>query len=298
MLRNIFLSTALILAAGNILVFADYPLIQYTIESRDPLYSQQQQDVELWYSGTRDLPPLMIYRYLPRSSENLFSVAAAFNLPYDSIATLNGWDAPGLLSSEKEVLIPNIPGLFVPEKPEGNWQRVLADNSRTSESVNIKVSSTTGETKPFKFFPGEKFTSAERIRFLGSLFSAPLRDVKITSPYGYRSNPFSGGLSFHPGVDLRAGMNTPVFAARDGIVKDTGTLEIYGHFIIIDHDGGYQSVYAHLNEVLVSTGETINAGDRIALSGDSGISTGPHLHFEIRRDGKPVDPSRLTSFYN
>ncbi len=298
MLRTVILSFILILAAGNTSVFADYPLIHFTIESRDPLYSQQQQDVEIWYSGTRDLPPLMIYRYIPRSSENLFSVAAAFNLPYDSIATLNGWDSPGLLNPEKELLIPNIPGLFVPEKPEGNWQNELTNNSRTSEPVNIKVDSRNGETNNLKFFPGEKFTSAERIRFLGSLFSAPLRDVKITSPFGYRSNPFRGGLSFHPGVDLRAGMNTPVFAARDGIVKDTGILEIYGHFIIIDHDGGYQSVYAHLNEVLVSAGEAVNAGDRIALSGNSGVSTGPHLHFEIRRDGKPVDPSRLTSFYN
>ncbi len=296
MLRNIFLSISLILTAGISSVFAEYPLIRYTIESRDPLYSQQQQDVEIWYSGVQDSPQLMIFRYFPRSSENLFSVAAAFNLPYDSIATLNGWDAPGLLSPEKEVLIPNIPGLFVPETPEGNWQRALAGNSRDSEPIIIKISSKAGETKTLRFYPGEKFSSAERIRFLGSLFSAPLRDVKITSSFGYRTNPFTGGLSFHPGVDLRAGMNTVVIAARDGIVKETGTLEIYGHFVIIDHDGGYQSVYAHLNEVLVSAGETVNAGDRIALSGNSGISTGPHLHFEIRRDGKPIDPSRLTSF--
>ena len=297
MLKTFILSIALILAAGSTSVFAEYPLIQYTIESRDPLYSQLQQDVELWYSGVKNSPPLMIFRYFPRSSENLFSVAAAFNLPYESIATLNEWDAPGLLSPEKEVLIPNIPGLFVPETPEGNWQRELADNSRDSEPVSIKVGSTSGEIKTFRFFSGEKFSSAERIRFLGSLFSAPMRDVKITSPFGYRSNPFTGGMSFHPGVDLRAGMKTLVIAARDGIVKETGTLEIYGHFIIIDHDGGYQSVYAHLNEVLVSAGETVNAGERIALSGNSGISTGPHLHFEIRRDGKPIDPSRITSFY-
>jgi murein DD-endopeptidase MepM/ murein hydrolase activator NlpD len=93
-------------------------------------------------------------------------------------------------------------------------------------------------------------------------------------------------------------MNTEVLAPRDGKVIETGTLEIYGHFVIIDHDGGYQSVYGHLNEILVSEGQMVDAGEVIALSGNSGISTGPHLHFEIRRDGKPVDPSRLTSFYD
>jgi len=293
--RIVFILLLQVLASSA--VVADYPLIHYTIESRDPLYSQQQQDVEIWYSGRGEPPPLMLYRYIPRDSENLFSVAAAFNLPYESIATLNGWDAPGLFSSGKVLLIPNIPGLFVPETPEGNWERELTDRSRESESINIRVNTGTGETRNLRFYPGEKFSSAERIRFLGSLFSTPLNDTRVTSPFGYRQNPFSGGMSFHPGVDLRASINTPVLAARDGVVKETGTLEIYGHFIIIDHDGGYQSVYAHLNEVLVSPGQKVSAGDRIALSGNSGISTGPHLHFEIRRDGKPVDPAGLTSFY-
>jgi murein DD-endopeptidase MepM/ murein hydrolase activator NlpD len=279
-------------------IYADYPLIHYTIESRDPLYSQQQQDVESWYSGLQDTPALILYRYIPRASEDIFSVAAAFNLPYDSLASLNCWDAPGLLSSGKEILIPGIPGLFIPESPVKNWEKHLAGNPREADPIKVKIRTAAGEIRDFNFFPGEKFTPGERIRFLGSLFSAPLEDVKITSSFGYRQNPFTGNMSFHPGVDLRASMNTEVLAARDGKVIETGTLEIYGHFVIIDHDGGYQSVYGHLNEILVSEGQMVDAGEVIALSGNSGISTGPHLHFEIRRDGKPVDPSRLTSFYD
>ena len=114
----------------------------------------------------------------------------------------------------------------------------------------------------------------------------------------FESDRYALFISFHPGVDLRASTGTPVMAARDGTVLETGTLEIYGLFVIINHDGGYQSVYAHLDEILVSEGQIVDAGDRIALSGNSGVSTGPHLHFEIRRNGKPADPSRLTSFYN
>ena len=290
--------TGFLLLSLTTVVSADYPLISYTIESRDPLYSQQQQDVELWYSGNEETPSLMIYRYVPRSSEDIFSVAAAFNLPYDSIATLNGWDAPGLLSPGKPILIPNIPGIFIPEEPEGSWENLLSENMKNGNPQSVKVTLGNGKTRKLNFFAGKKFSSTERIRFLGSLFSSPLANVKITSPFGYRPDPFSGGISFHPGVDLRASLNTDVFAARDGVVKETGTLEIYGHFVIIDHDGGYQSVYAHLNEVFVSAGEAVEAGERIALSGNSGISTGPHLHFEIRKDGKPIDPAKLTSFYD
>lgn len=287
-----------ILSAVSVGIFGDYPLITYTIESRDPLYSQQQQDVETWYSGRGTDLPLTIFRYIPRPSEDLFSVAAAFNLPYDALATLNQWEAPGLLTQGKPLLIPNIPGLFIPSSPEGNWERQLATTERNAEPHIVKVSQKSGDNRDYSFFPGDKFTSEERIKFLGSLFSSPLDDGRITSSFGYRPNPFTGGMSFHPGVDLRASTGTPVKAARDGFVGETGTLEIYGHFVIINHDGGYQSVYAHLDAILVIEGQVVDAGDRIALSGNSGISTGPHLHFEIRRNGKPADPSRLTSFYD
>lgn len=295
-MRNLLLFLfTLTLSVG---AFGDYPLISYTIKSRDPLYSQQQQDVETWYSGRGGDLPLTIFRYIPRPSEDLFSVAAAFNLPYEAIATLNRWEAPGLLTQGKPLLVPNIPGLFIPSSPEGKWERQLASSQRNAEPLTVKVSRKAGDNRDYSFFPGDKFTPEERINFLGSLFSSPLDDGKITSSFGYRANPFTGGMSFHPGVDLRAPTGTPVKAARDGTVGETGTLEIYGHFVIINHDGGYQSVYAHLDDILVTEGQVVDAGDRIALSGNSGISTGPHLHFEIRRNGKPADPSRLTSFYD
>jgi murein DD-endopeptidase MepM/ murein hydrolase activator NlpD len=105
-------------------------------------------------------------------------------------------------------------------------------------------------------------------------------------------------MTFHPGIDLRAATGTPVYAARDGIVGETGTLAIYGYYIILNHDGGFQSVYAHLEKILVTKGTSVTAGTLIAESGNSGVSTGPHLHFEIRRNGIPTDPSRLTSIYD
>ena len=288
------LSALLFFSAG--LLAADYPLIHYTVRSRDPLYSQQQQDVENWYRGDGEQPPLMVFRYRPTPSEDLFSVAAAFNLPYESLSTLNGWSAPGLFHPDREILVPNQPGIFIPSEPQGSWERDLssARNTETGEVLMIQMPG--GGSRGYYFIAGDRFSPEERISFLGSLFASPLAEGKITSPFGYRPHPFTGIRSFHPGVDMRAGIGTPVRAARDGIVFEKGTLEIYGHYIIINHEGGFQTVYAHLGDVLAETGQKVDAGDIIARSGNSGISTGPHLHFEIRRDGIPVDPSRLTSF--
>jgi len=276
----------------------DYPLIRYTVESRDPLYSQQQEDVELWYGGDKHTVSLAIFRYKPLVSEDLFSVAAAFNLPYDALATLNSWEAPAFFDAKDEVLIPNIPGIFIPKAPMGKWERMLSKSLRKGDSVSIQVVQKEGTSKEFEFFPGNKFTAEERVRFLGSLFSSPVAAGRITSPFGYRPDPFTGKPSFHPGIDLRVSTGTPVLAVRDGVIYDKGWVERYGYFVIVNHDGGYQSVYAHLDAILVEKKDLVDAGDLIALSGDSGISTGPHLHFELRRGGVPIDPSRLTSFYD
>lgn len=277
-------------------VAADYPLISYTIESRDPLYSQHQQDIELWYSGRAKSRPLVIFRYIPLPSEDIFSVAAAFNISYDSLATLNGWNSPGSLRAGGEVLIPNMPGMFVPAVPEDEWEESLSETIRSSEAIKVTIRLGNNKNKMFGFHPGDKFSADERIRFLGSSFSSPIKGSSITSSFGYRSNPFTGELGFHPGVDIRAPVGTPVFAVRNGTVLDIGTLKIHGLYVIINHDGGYQTVYAHLDEVLVKMGQHVGASDQIALSGNSGVSTGPHLHFEIRKNGKPTNPATLTSF--
>ena len=273
---------------------AEYPLIRYTVEARDPLYSQQQQDVESWYADPANPPVPAMYRYVPRESEDIFAVAAAFNLPYESLATLNGWDAPGLMHSGSEMVVPNMPGIFVPQVPRNSWERQLGENRSEKASVAVLVR-IAGDDRRFQFHPGEKFSSDERIRFLGSIFSSPVGRVRVSSGFGYRTDPFHGGASFHAGIDLRVPLGTSVKAAREGLVADTGTLESWGRFAIIDHDGQYQSIYAHLGDVLVSRGQRVKAGEIIALSGNSGFSTGPHLHFEIRRDGVPIDPSRITN---
>lgn len=113
---------------------------------------------------------------------------------------------------------------------------------------------------------------------------------RITSRYGYRTNPISGKYGLHTGVDIAAKESSDIVAAYNGVVKDTGYGDKKGNFVLMEHSDGTQTLYCHCSEVLVTEGSVIRAGEVIALVGSTGWSTGPHLHFEIHRDGSAVDP--------
>ena len=129
----------------------------------------------------------------------------------------------------------------------------------------------------------------------GGAFSWPVAGT-ITSPFGWRSNPFGGAPDFHPGLDIAAPMGTTVTAAASGTVILAQWYGGYGNFIMIDHGNGVASGYGHLSSIYVSVGQEISKGQAIGAVGSTGHSTGPHLHFEVRVNGKPVDPApRLRS---
>jgi murein DD-endopeptidase MepM/ murein hydrolase activator NlpD len=113
----------------------------------------------------------------------------------------------------------------------------------------------------------------------------------VSSAYGYRRNPF-GGLSgeFHPGIDFKGEYGDPIYATADGIVTRCDWYGGYGNAVVLNHSFGYQSLYGHMSKVNVMDGEEIKAGDLIGFIGSTGRSTGPHVHYEIRKDGIDIDP--------
>lgn len=113
----------------------------------------------------------------------------------------------------------------------------------------------------------------------------------ITSPFGYRRSPFGGGMEFHQGLDIAAPMGTTVQAASGGTVISAGWYGGYGNYILIDHGGGMATGYGHLSQIFVSAGQPVQKGQAIGAVGSTGMSTGPHLHFEVRLQGKPTDPA-------
>lgn len=124
---------------------------------------------------------------------------------------------------------------------------------------------------------------------LGNLLAVePVANARVSSPYGYRN---LGGREFHPGIDLAAAYGSPVYATGTGVVVYAGWMRGYGNFIEIDHGNGYKTRYGHSSRLLVSVGEKVTKNEQIAMVGCTGRCTGPHVHYEVLKDGKRQNPA-------
>jgi murein DD-endopeptidase MepM/ murein hydrolase activator NlpD len=125
---------------------------------------------------------------------------------------------------------------------------------------------------------------------LDGIFTLPLQGASLSSPYGLRIDPIGGAIGFHAGLDFGAEARTWIRAAGPGMVVVAGDCGGYGNCVVIDHGTSLATLYAHQSQVLVKVGDLVEVGQVIGLVGSTGISTGPHLHFEVRIHGRPIDP--------
>jgi murein DD-endopeptidase MepM/ murein hydrolase activator NlpD len=163
---------------------------------------------------------------------------------------------------------------------QGELQRLLAqfqadENSIASQIRAYQARSRAGGTIKLPPFSGR--------------FSAPVR-ARMTSPFGYRYHPILKVRRLHAGVDFGASSGTPIKAAADGVVIAAQYMRGYGNVVMIDHGGGLSTVYGHCSRLACSSGQRVTRGQHIANVGSTGMSTGPHLHFEVRVNGRAVNP--------
>jgi len=273
-----------------------FPIIA-RLDSRDDGYKQFIADVEVnrrrTFNRGRETAAalagsLTVYQYTPREGEDLLSLAARCNIPISALASLNRLNHPTSLEPGKPLLLPSAPGIFVPQEPMTDLERLLVLSRSATEDNSAAL--TIGTV--FYFFPGDEFSMTERAFFHNSGFRFPLRNYRLTSGFGMRKNPFSGNMRFHEGLDLAAPMGTEVYAAGDGIVTEIGDDPVYGNYIVIKHEGRWASLYGHLQRTGVALQSSVKSGMLIGWVGSTGQSTGPHLHFELRQDGKARDPGK------
>ena len=275
-----------------------YPLIK-KMDSSDLLFKQLTDDISSFYRNSeqkKELRPLQIYRILLEKDSTIFALAAHFNLPYETITTLNRINRPGIIKAGSEILIPNTPGIFVPSTPVSDIEYMVRSwrSMESAQKLNIKGKN----NGVFYFFSGEKFHQLERTFFLGIMFRFPLPTGVITSGFGERINPITGKPHFHNGIDIAAPSGTEILASRAGKILNTGYNNIYGNFITIKHEDNYETVYCHLKKILVELNQEVQSGMIIGTVGTTGMSTGPHLHFEILGRGQAKDPILMIAGQN
>lgn len=147
------------------------------------------------------------------------------------------------------------------------------------------------QIKSFDFLRGQAAQMSDRITHVPAIQPISSKYLKtMASGYGYRRDPIYGTSRFHEGMDFSAAIGTPVYATGDGTVKSAGWESGYGQSIDIDHGFNYLTRYAHLSQISVKAGQKVKRGDLIGKVGNTGKSTGPHLHYEVRFRGQPQNP--------
>ncbi len=132
--------------------------------------------------------------------------------------------------------------------------------------------------------------------YLNSKIKPPVSGV-ITSGFAYRYHPVTGTSDFHTGIDVAANEGTPILAALPGEVVEVGESQVYGNYIVLQHASNLRTSYAHCSKILASEGMAVRQGERIALVGETGVATGPHLHFSVIVDGEFTDPRWVLKDY-
>ncbi len=259
------------------------------------LFNLENKEIEEYiekvrYKIIKNITPLVVIRckYNPYK-HNLHSLAQMIGTNIESIRSTNYIEAIGLLYPGKELLLHNKKGMLYKIKQDNVSVKTIAKKF----SKSIKQICEINEIPPtYVFKKGEYvFLPDTYIKFKD--FMLPLFNARITSKFGWRKHPIFGILKYHEGIDLKQRYGAPVRAAADGKVIFAGWAEGYGKLVILKHHKGYTTYYGHLSKIRVKVGQSVYKGQIIGNVGTTGWTTGPHLHFEIRKNGIPVDPKKI-----
>lgn len=230
------------------------------------------------------------YRILP--GENISSIAKKFGLSISTVLSLNSFDNAHAISPGQRILLASQSGiLYTPKNQENLGDIVEKHGVSLQETLNVNglISDVIAPGLTI-FLPGAGLSQKDMADILGYFFTLPVKRFRFSSNYGMRRHPFGLGRILHAGVDLAAPTGTAVVAAREGRVVFAGTSGNYGLMVRIQHNSGFSTAYAHMSRIRVQVGQWVSAEQRVGDVGNTGRSTGPHLHFEVRKYGKPVHP--------
>jgi murein DD-endopeptidase MepM/ murein hydrolase activator NlpD len=223
-------------------------------------------------------------------------LATSFGLNEDTLISINGIKNTRLIQIGQVLRIPNQDGIFYTVKNNDPLETIAEKYSSDAAAIQLanELFSDTALSGTVLFIPGARLDWTERQEINGDLFIWPVAGY-ITSPYGYRRWPFGSGniRQFHSGLDIGAPSGTPVRAAISGRVSSVGWDDVLGNYVVISHHSGYRTMYGHMSTVRVKSGAYVGTGERVGDVGSTGMSTGPHLHFTVYKNGVTVNPRTL-----
>jgi murein DD-endopeptidase MepM/ murein hydrolase activator NlpD len=238
-------------------------------------------------------PQMLLYtNYKIQSGDMIGPLASTFGLNQDTLISLNGISNTRAIQVGKFLKVPNQDGVLhtiesdetlekIAEKYEVNVSAITTANELFSDEAKIGSSI---------FVPGAKLDYTKLQEINGDLFVWPVSSRRITSRYGYRISPISGARGFHSGLDISGYTGLPVKAAMAGRVISAGYSAVFGNYVVISHHSNYRTLYGHMNVLRTKVGAYVKTGERIGDVGNTGQSTGSHLHFQVYKNGITVNP--------
>jgi murein DD-endopeptidase MepM/ murein hydrolase activator NlpD len=273
-------------------LFADVPLLE-NLDYQNPALLQLRSEVKENLRISKSMLgheklKIRFVKYRVKKEDNFFKIMAKTGMDIDTISSVNYLSSPYDIRVGMILYIPNMRGIYdseeIPNTEEGK--------AKIAKKYNVPITLPIYEKEYAGgwFIPGKTLGKLEKSFFYGLAFVPPLLETRISSHYGKRKDPFTKKKTFHGGIDLAAPKGTPVYAAADGEVIFAGEKDGYGQLIIIKHILGFETRYGHLEEILVEEGTKVRKNQQIGLVGNTGRSTGYHLHFEVRRFRKHQKP--------
>jgi murein DD-endopeptidase MepM/ murein hydrolase activator NlpD len=246
--------------------------------------------------SAKDLITFQWQQYKVKKGDSVSVIAKKFGVSIGAVIASNNIRNARQLKEGVTLKIPNIDGIPYSIKAGDSLSKISASfnvpldvilDINDLKSDVIKA----GETI---FIPGARMNDLDLRMSLGELFIYPVSGKHLTSNFGMRKDPISGELAFHTGIDLRANTGASVMASMEGVVSVINENWLYGKHIILSHPNGYKTMYAHLSSVSVKQGDKVAQGRKIGEAGNTGYSTGAHLHFTIYdKNGKLINPLDL-----
>ena len=236
-------------------------------------------------------PPVVYLLYRAHPGDTMGNIASHLGVSMDTLASMNRVQGQGVhnVMVGELLKVPSQDG--IPAVLSGDFDAFCQKNSVAPDAVLSAngVSRADLHDGMVLFLPGVQHTGFQLALYTGTLVAMPLHGYE-SSPFGYRADPFTGLPNHHTGVDIAAPMGSQIRSATDGTVIRAEFDNMLGNYVQVQAYAGFSYIYGHMSKILAGVGVRVHQGQVIGLVGETGYATGPHLHFEVRKNGVPQNP--------